>query len=703
VSTPLLSEWLQRCQPHQHILISICIPTLNRARYLREAIASIAPQMGPDIELVVYDTGSNDGTAELMDDVTTLFPDVHYVRREEVLGVDETLLLLLEQSRGDYVWFFGSDDVLKAGAIDKIRHALTRSSSPLTLLHLNHEIVDLSDNLLIASQTRYKSDRHYRVGWRCVPGLGINLGYISACIVRRQRAMAVDDCREFIGSRWLSLHLYLSALIGGGAAELFAEPLIRARRNPSACAEYSEVFVRQTARVLRAARRHGYPWHVIYRTMNRIVATQYLRFIVSWRADNPAELARTFPVMLRACWMYPSFWMLLFPVRVAPAWIVRWVRNQLRERRARRNARHSTMNATANEEKCTVADPSTSLPKPFRALLHCRKAIASWNLDHIFKSIPAVVTAYRRIYTLLTPKQIVQTQFRGHTLYLNLSDQVIARSLITMGTWERYETDVFAGFVEEGMVVVDVGANLGHYTLEAARRVGKYGKVFAFEPEPHNFELLCRNVEANGYSNVLPIRKALSNRTGTSSFALSSDNLGAHRITDSTDSGKAIQVETIPLDEFLRTYGMKVDLVKMDAEGAEALILDGMSEALAANPDLIIFTEYMPRAIAAVGTSPDAFLEKLVDAGFSVNMIDDESNRITEIAPDQIAAVTHPLLDQSAEKFHINLLCVRGRFAAKIGAGPKGNAVWQRSATAFPEVVSAPFQLQAAAVRGKKL
>lgn len=330
-----------RLQAEPDTLISVCIPTLNRARYLKDAIASIASQIGSDIELIVYDTGSNDGTRELMAGVTTIYPAVRYIRREEILGVDETLLLLLEKSRGKYVWFFGSDDVLKPGAIDKIRRKLSRALASPTLLYLNHEIIDVDGRLLIASQTRHKDDKRYPVGWRCIPSLGIKLGYISACIVERKKLPAVGDARDFIGSRWVSLYLYLSALIAGGPTEVIAEPLIRARRNPSACDEYSEVFVRQTARVLRAAHRSGYSWHLIYRTMNRIVATQYLRFVVSWRSDNPAELARTFPVMLRTCWMYPAFWLLVVPVRIAPRSLIHLLRNRLRHWRASRNGRGS--------------------------------------------------------------------------------------------------------------------------------------------------------------------------------------------------------------------------------------------------------------------------------------------------------------------------------------------------------------------------
>ncbi|HUJ32849.1 MAG TPA: glycosyltransferase [Candidatus Acidoferrum sp.] len=340
---------------HAVPLLSICIPTLNRAEHLKGAISSLASQLGSDVEVIVCDTGSTDGTRELMKEMVACWPTIRYLRREEILGVDETLLLLLAESRGAYVWFFGSDDVLKPGAIDKIRRRIVGAPEPPAMVYLNHEIMDSAGKVLISSQFVASRDRRYMQGWRAVPRLGIKLGYISACIVRRENLLSVDDAADFVGSRWVSLHLYLSALRVGGALEFVAEPLVRARRNPSACSEYAEVFVRQAARVFAAARRTGYPRHTIFRTMNSIVAGQYLRFVVSWRAENPAELARTFPAMFETCWMYPAFWLFLIPARVAPQWIVRAVRNQLRAWRQKRSARRDGVDA-ARELRAPIAD-----------------------------------------------------------------------------------------------------------------------------------------------------------------------------------------------------------------------------------------------------------------------------------------------------------------------------------------------------------
>ena len=80
------------------------------------------------------------------------------------------------------------------------------------------------------------------------------------------------------------------------------------------------------------------------------------------------------------------------------------------------------------------------------------------------------------------------------------------------------------------MTAVDVGANLGYYTLLFAELVGPKGQVYAFEPVPYNASLLNRSVRANGYTNVIAVAKAVSNATGATTLHLNAGNFGNHTI-----------------------------------------------------------------------------------------------------------------------------------------------------------------------------
>ena len=253
----------------------------------------------------------------------------------------------------------------------------------------------------------------------------------------------------------------------------------------------------------------------------------------------------------------------------------------------------------------------------------------------------------------------------------------VARSLVTSGEWERYESRLFSTALEEGMVAVDIGANIGLYTLEAAQKVGSKGNVIAFEPEPHNFDLLCRNIEANHFRNVTPVRKALSNQRGVARLAISPDNLGAHHIETSPSAGDSVEVETLSLDEYFCGRSSRIDVIKIDAEGAEMSILGGMRGLLDANPHLILFTEFAPRAIRDSGYDPEEYLQELSALGFQLGIVDQKNTRIEALSVHQVPKLIGSLLREERGRFYVDLLCIRGR-AIQGSLGP--HAWWQRPA-----------------------
>jgi abequosyltransferase len=316
-------------------LLSICIPTFNRASYLPETLESLLPQLATDVELLVYDTGSTDGTPELMETLQRRFPEIRFFHLNEKRGFDETALLLLEQARGDYVWYFGSDDVLKPGAIGAVRRAILQSPATPSFVFINHEVVDNEGRLLISSNLPELKDREFTDGRACVSWLGLHLGYISSCIFRREPQLPFAVARQFVGSMWMGMHLNLWSLSRGGPALYLGDPLVRARRNPGNVYNYGEVFCRRASQVFWHSRQHGIGWPAIYRAMNRTVRLFYLPFCVAQRCEDPAQFDRVFPVMFRISWPYPWFWLLIVPVRLIPSGLARIARNYLRSRRER--------------------------------------------------------------------------------------------------------------------------------------------------------------------------------------------------------------------------------------------------------------------------------------------------------------------------------------------------------------------------------
>lgn len=196
---------------------------------------------------------------------------------------------------------------------------------------------------------------------------------------------------------------------------------------------------------------------------------------------------------------------------------------------------------------------------------------------------------------------------------------------MTSGTWEPGTTRLVESLLEPGMVFVDVGSHIGYYALLAARKVGPSGKVYAFEPAPANHAILVENITLNGYQNIVPVQKAVSDRQGTATFFLHANPVG-HSFHPETlgKSQTAITVETTSLDDFFEGAGWPpVHLVKMDIEGAEPAALRGMAKLLERNRDLRLIVEYIPHILERAGESPLHFLEEIRGLGFTIQVISD--------------------------------------------------------------------------------
>jgi abequosyltransferase len=317
-------------------LISFCIPTYNRAQYLRETLACILPQLGPDVEVVISDNASTDGTPEVVDKFQRRFSEIRYFSNGANLGFDRNLLNCLEHASGEYVWFFGSDDLLDGDGVETVRHRILQSPKRPALVYLNHQVVDNEGHLLIPDQIGCQRDQEFSSAAKCVEWLGSNLGYMSALVLRRDLCLPFARTGAFVGSGWIHLHLVLSCLLVDGSVQYIGSSLVRARRSISPDYDLTKCFVEQADRVFWDARRSGYPWLTIYRARNRTVREQYLRFVLAWRCDAPDQLVRSFPVLLRTCWMYPWFWLLLVPLRFLPRWLAVWLRAKGQTLRARR-------------------------------------------------------------------------------------------------------------------------------------------------------------------------------------------------------------------------------------------------------------------------------------------------------------------------------------------------------------------------------
>lgn len=254
---------------------------------------------------------------------------------------------------------------------------------------------------------------------------------------------------------------------------------------------------------------------------------------------------------------------------------------------------------------------------------------------------------YKYINYRLAPRQ---AKVHGHLMWLDRGDSM---GLAQRGTYEPVVTGIIGRMVGPGDSAIDIGANIGYYTLLLARLVGAEGRVIAFEPDEMSFDILLRNVALNGYENVTLSDLAVS-ATNQDSF-LYRDRFGNldHRIISIPGQSERVAISTRTLDGYLGDPTPRIDFIKMDIQGAEGLALEGMRTTLGVNDRVILVTEYWPQGLEASGYGAERYLRSLHELGF---LLFDLRAGETPIATDARRLFGRYGPDS---RLHTNLLCCR--------------------------------------------
>lgn len=184
----------------------------------------------------------------------------------------------------------------------------------------------------------------------------------------------------------------------------------------------------------------------------------------------------------------------------------------------------------------------------------------------------------------IKPYRVVKSTLWGKNMSYYLPE---ANAIYYYGFFEANLTNFFINFLKEGDTFLDVGAHVGYYSMLAAELVGSAGKVYSFEPTPRTFESL--SINANEYDNVVVNNFAVLNEERTISFIDYGPRYSAFNgfkertsveVNFLKNQGSKIEVKTIILDEYCEKNNIKPTFIKIDAEGAEHLILKGMNKLL---------------------------------------------------------------------------------------------------------------------------
>lgn len=250
-----------------------------------------------------------------------------------------------------------------------------------------------------------------------------------------------------------------------------------------------------------------------------------------------------------------------------------------------------------------------------------------------------------------------------------LTDKLDSLGLVANGAFEPETLAALKRLTQPGFTVLDVGANIGYFSVQLSKMVGPGGSVLAIEPQKDNFQLLQSNIAINHLTNVSAHNVAVGNAEGTASLYLSDWNGGMHRLYPSvccTVDTEAVQLTTI--DSIVANR--PVDLIKIDIEGYELFALEGAKNCLLGNPRLQIITEYCAPTAIEAGASPLAMLQYLEELGFFPHSLEGAAISLDSLKTEAIKYQDYGyqrLVSECSGKTNPEILEIAVAISAKLG------------------------------------
>ena len=249
------------------------------------------------------------------------------------------------------------------------------------------------------------------------------------------------------------------------------------------------------------------------------------------------------------------------------------------------------------------------------------------------------------VFQTFGPFEPVWTQVEpGIKMQLDPYD-LVSRKILETGVWEPESIQAVADHLSPGATFMDVGAHIGYYSLKAATKVGPNGHIVSIEPNPQTLAKLRANLEASNarIASVWPVACAASEST-LQLFAAPGSNTGESSLSKDNASQEgaapvAYSVRARPLDDIVKEAKLdRVDVIKIDVEGAEFEVLKGAAKTLDDfRPALVV--ELVENQLKSMGTSVDEVIRFLASHGYRANRRVDHTN--VEFVPAKTAALAH--------------------------------------------------------------
>ncbi|MDQ6624139.1 MAG: glycosyltransferase [Verrucomicrobiota bacterium] len=311
-------------------LLSICIPTWNRANYLRGTLGTLLESMREleaSIELIISDNASDDETPRVIAEFAAKIPVLRAYRNPENIG-ELNYYAVSQRATGEFLWLLGDDDQMSTNLLPTI---IGRLKTAPDLVVCNHSIHSLDFSVILKPLFYRGRKRSYRTRDEVLSCFGVGLGFISAVVMRRENFAAISksEHKEFAPYGLSFFYALCASLPIKCRTEFIAEPLLHNRAGNSNTPDWNRIFITGVGAVLTALNRIGYSLPAIRKAKDRAIRDYILpRLALLKRNGEPAGplLGAAYSVYCD-CMMY---WCVALPLLIVPQPLIAFAKRTLR-------------------------------------------------------------------------------------------------------------------------------------------------------------------------------------------------------------------------------------------------------------------------------------------------------------------------------------------------------------------------------------
>jgi abequosyltransferase len=320
-------------------LLSICIPSYNRADLLAECLRSIllsAKGYEEQLEIIVADNASTDHTRDVVVSFQKKFPQLIYFRHESNIGGERNFRHVASMATGEYIWVCGDDDRI---AVLAIEHVINRIQASFDLIVCNYSMWTKDFSACINPAVLDKADRIFTDKNDLLATLGLNVGYISSVIIRKSLffKLPAEEYESYVDFGFPFVYAVYSGMQKSCKAIYLAEPLILNRTANTGAYDWYKYFVVGSSLIFNELYARDYASASIDTAKKKVIRQYVIHDLLVKKRDGVA-LAKYVRLMFRYYRSYALFWGVILPIFLIPpklVWLAWWSVKKLK------NIKHS--------------------------------------------------------------------------------------------------------------------------------------------------------------------------------------------------------------------------------------------------------------------------------------------------------------------------------------------------------------------------